>query len=150
MNDRFKFRVWSYEYNRFIEDGSYPIGSDYFLVICQDGELLKIGLGDYKDYDEHTHDWGTRDEFKNATIIFCTGLKDKNGKLIYEGDIVTDVLANKFIVNFSIEYSSFLLTNIKTKESMVFYPKVKLEVIGNQFENPELLEEQCANQLNKG
>ena len=69
-------------------------------------------------------------------ILQCTGLRDKNGKLIYENDIVADVLTNKFTVNFDEKYLSFLLTNIKTKESMVFYPNIKLEIIGNIYENP--------------
>ena len=126
MNDRFKFRIWDKKIKKIRSVwGLTPFGP----VACDSvkmGGTHRVPLGD-------------------CIIMQCTGLKDKDGKLIYEGDIVTDVLANKFIVNFSIEYSSFLLTNIKTKESMVFYPKVKLEVIGNQFENPELLEEQCAN-----
>ena len=29
MKDRLKFRVWSKKYNKFIEDNSSPIGSDY-------------------------------------------------------------------------------------------------------------------------
>lgn len=73
-------------------------------------------------------------------LIQCTGLKDTNGKLIYENDIVTDVLTNQFTINFDEKYLAFLLTNIKTKESMVFYPNIKLEIIGNIYENPELLE----------
>ena len=54
--------------------------------------------------------------------------------------IVTDVLTDKFTINFDEKYLSFLLTNIKTKESMVFYPNIKLEIIGNIYENPELFE----------
>ena len=132
MQDRFKFRVWCENNQEWEKD----------TILISNKNMYEIRNDKFTKY--------TNIDPKNHIINFCTGLKDKNGKLIYEGDIVTDVLENKFIVNFSIEYSSFLLTNIKTKGSMVFYPKIKLEVIGNIYENPELLEEQCANQLNRG
>lgn len=87
------------------------------------------------------------DEF---IIEQCTGLKDRNGKLIYEGDICTywvegdfnrEVLVkigfDKKSCYWYINYegrdykSSFYCSNIAT-----------LKIIGNIHENPELLEEQ--------
>lgn len=115
MQDRFKFRVWKGQENRMVYDVTY---------------LNPLIL-----------DPAIKEENKHNILMQCTGLKDKNGKLIYENDIVADVLTNKFTINFDEKYLSFLLTNIKTKESMVFYPNIKLEIIGNTFENKELLNE---------
>ena len=69
-----------------------------------------------------------------------TGLKDKNGKEIYEGDIVTFIDYKTFnftgIVGF--DNGSFM---IKSKSAVTHYRWLdyEIEIIGNVHENPELL-----------
>ena len=72
-----------------------------------------------------------------------TGLKDKNGKEIYEGDILFWV---QFKAKYKCEWDNSLLRfSIKGKckdddTSLTFYNRKEFEVIGNIYENPELLE----------
>ena len=87
MNDRFKFRVWNNKHNRYIVDSHYPIGSDHIIVIRQDGKAYNLGLGDYEDYS-NIHSWAVMEEFTDCILEQCTGLSDKNGNLIYEGDLI--------------------------------------------------------------
>ena len=83
--------------------------------------------------------------FEDIELMEYTGLKDKNNKEIYEGDIVK-LRANHGIgvVKYSDEWGAFVVEYIKPRPLAVLgmnYYKEDIEVIGNIYENPELIKE---------
>ncbi len=81
------------------------------------------------------------------TICRCTGLKDKNGKLIWENDIVKDERGNLYKAFWQNNYYQFSWICVKTdvfsigaKWDLWSIKSFEIEVIGNIFDNPDLLQ----------
>lgn len=94
-------------------------------------------------------------EVDPSTICKCTGLKDKNGKLIWENDILHN--GNYFVVKWNAPCARFdivlnnsnnipmgrwepMICDWKTNDFKEYRKAVDYEVIGNIFDNPELVE----------
>lgn len=136
MQDRFRFRAKRLDNNKFV------YGYLCFIYIDNEKHCRIYSPDDAMSYDCYTETLGQN-----------TGLKDKNSKLIYEGDIVEimvwddyseDMIETKGKVYWSKEDASFLIFvsydgeySLNSQET--FYGR-EIEVIGNIHENPELLE----------
>jgi uncharacterized phage protein (TIGR01671 family) len=112
----------------------------------------------FKQKEKNIDDWfnyGGKDGCDNIILMQFTGLYDKDGKEIYEGDIVKAKDPHRFQDGRQIFYTCevvytdnamFMLKNnydnYGKAETRYFDLKImELEVIGNIYENPELLKE---------
>jgi len=126
------FRIWNTKTNNMLYDSD-------FIYINSTGEII------YVDWDSN------RKKFimlNNLKLMQFTGLKDKNDKEIYEGDII-DYDIEYWIIKFN--EGAFHLYRIEEDDKLCADDTPKsigiwamhnsdLEVIGNIYENPELLE----------
>lgn len=79
------------------------------------------------EYD-HIMNFININEVDPSTICQCTGLKDKNGKLIWENDIAN---------------TAFLIWWLDNLNYSPMYPwKEKIQIVGNKFDNKDLLEKE--------
>ena len=139
MSREIKFRAWDDYSKSFIEDDEYLIGLN--------GKFYRMDFySGVENYEEGNLVWN---ELQNITLSQFTGLLDKNGKEIFEGDLLQydgynfklinkekiyqikydDNLAQYYSYNLENSFDTFLVVRA-WKES---------KIIGNIYQNPELL-----------
>ena len=117
-------------------DGKWHEG----YYVCLNGKSHRIYTG-YAETDcgDMYPDWYTVDP---ETVGQYTGLTDKNGNKIFEGDVVERQICDYRYFNYTVNFSfgEFELQEIKTKGKMFIGYHNECEIIGNIYDNPELLE----------
>ena len=138
----------------------FRVWSDYWKKYATEAELYMDGSVDavFEDDDGVPHHENT-----DLVLEFDTGLKDKNGKEICEGDIVEALIDGVWstgrntasfgkakwkleVIHNDIRFMDvFKVIGSKSNPDRIYYlfdrELSELEVIGNIHENPELLEE---------
>ena len=125
-----KFRAWDIHGQKmFVNDELIIWNSN---VYANDGKKLSCN---------YLKGWSIDDEY----LMQSTGLKDKNGKEIFEGDIV-DYKGRKAVVKWHGSYASFIYRFVDELQERVsewhplFLAYYHFEIIGNIYENKELLD----------
>ncbi len=131
-----KFRAWSKSENLMGEVTGFRFSKSQHPFV--NARFRKNG----KTVDEGYH-FGQEDGCDNVILMQFTGLYDKNGNEIYEGDIVTGLFNHTDIIG-HIVYGSDATFFINRKGLYgigLNNAEDWLEVIGNIYENQELLKE---------
>lgn len=129
-DDRYLFR------GKIVDNGEWVIGS---LDIIPDGRI-EIGTKCIAppDCDPMWQKVLITHEVIPETVGQCTGLKDKNGKLIFEGDILKLGTGKTRFVFYGV--SGFRHTTYNGYAKEFDFKDKGYQVIGNIHDNPELLE----------
>ena len=137
MENRFLFR------GKRIDNGEWIVGSlivdkHQHIETGEQIEIIGIYPSEYKDFSKR---------IDPSTICQCTGLKDKNGKLIFENDILSGHIDVEFPEDETrkrvVWHENGWCTNepgCDDYEKLDDFDSENFEVIGNVFDNPELLE----------
>ena len=133
MNREIKFRAWDKHINKM-----YPVN----VLGIYDNCSWQHGFG----YFHNTQDWYGEEGFVIDPILMqFTGLTDKNGEEIYEGDILQWVSSNPFskgeVRNVQVNYvqAQFWCQGTIGVYLAELLSNEKCKIIGNIYENPELI-----------
>lgn len=120
-NDRLKFRVWDKKNKKYMEN--------YASCSINESGVL------------HVHTFGQHYELENTEdfeVEQCTGLKDKNGNLIYDGDIIRWYGTHK-TQDYKVVWvnAGWCLKDLRTMTTIAMTGLEASEIIGNIHEQKE-------------
>ena len=128
MSREIKFRAWLKEEKKIVNVETIDF-TDKSIQYLEKSEIINAYLL-------------RRVSFDDVELMQYTGIKDKNGKEVYEGDIVILNDAeeeNRCVVKY--KYGSYILIDGDLREDLSNVEDKFLEVVGNVYEDKNLLEE---------
>lgn len=124
-----RFRAWDKEFKEMVQVDALVFDGQIIKATYKNGNVVK-------------------EDLKNYVLMQSTGLRDKNGKEIFEGDIikVTNLSSWLEVVSFNEDKAMFVSKETKRKvEETPLYDLFntdifEVEIIGNIHTNPKLAE----------
>ena len=145
MSREIKFRIWDKKFKKWLTSGD---GGTH----CNSNWAIDPFTGKIIDYVECNDSYlpsPEREFYYESSKIICespfvkqqyTGLKDKNSFEIYEGDILSYTLSNsEFTETVAWENNGWVMINSELDSSCSMSSAYLPTIVGNIFENPELL-----------
>lgn len=121
-----EYKVWVKKLKRMAHVVHIDFLHDSILFFCSEGKRI------FKRVD-----------FKGAELLLCTGVIDKNGTKIYEGDIIKFIFEDRSYFC-TVTWNEFRAAFEAGKDNVIPAPlgsfRLICEIVGNKFENPELAE----------
>lgn len=123
MVDLLRFRAWDVEFKEMVQVDALDFEEQLIKATYKNGNVVK-------------------DDLKNYVLMQSTGLRDKNGKEVFEGDIIdsTDGFLTG-VVEFRVSLGMFVseLVEYNNFERLCNVASSR-KIIGNIWEHPELAE----------
>lgn len=150
MNDRYLYRAKRIDNGVWVEGYLIHAKKDYY--ICENPYEC---MNEYSSLNGQSYGFGGFKLVDPSTICQCTGLMEKNGNPIFENDIVKYHFGEKYArIKYGVYQSCFDSTKTghcgfyvdwpdsenKRKDLGYWINMVDAEIVGNIFDNPELLE----------
>lgn len=127
MNREIKFRAWHKDLKKMFKIGQITLEEGTWNFEPNDRDFIGMSIPYQPSF----------------VLMQYTGLHDKNGKEIYEGDIVRIIVNNNIEKICRVEFKNgiFGVMFSKNKDLTAFphFCNTTFEVIGNIYDNPELL-----------
>ena len=127
MND-VKYRAWDYKRKRMVK--VLAIDWEHQTINCE-ADINHEGMSGFERL--------YRQPLENFELLQYTGVKDKNGTEIYEGDILKNSFGSLYEVKWVSSMTSFMCSPLKVVYEVRHLDNLDTEVVGNVFENTELL-----------
>lgn len=121
-----RYRAWDKEFKEMVQVDALVFEEQIIKATYKNGNVVK-------------------EELKNYVLMQSTGLTDKNGKEIFEGDII-DYNGRNAVVKWHGSYASFVYMFVDELRSRnqewepLYLSYFHFQVVGNKFETPALLE----------
>lgn len=153
MEDRYLYKAKRLDNGEWVQGVPFKVEGKWVLLINDNENLLRVHYIEENMWTAEIY----AIEVDASTICQCIGLKDKNGKLIWENDIVKDIFSDTCApikygsyqncfdstkaehIGFYVDWSEKYTKNYR-KDLGYWIHMVNAEVIGNIFDNKDLLE----------